>query len=396
MADTFYHIETPIFPRPRGPCKQANWVRRIRECIRHDRACVRQREIERRAFADLSLGPDPATMPGHDPLDDRQTDAGSGELFRYCAGAGTRRTACRAYCMSKPAPLSLTKNTVSPPSAREPTSITVRLPTGEFDGVVQQVRPDTLKHQRIATHVRQRSDYISMARSAMTGASSRSVSWTSDPISVSEAASCLPADAGEREDIVDQLPHPGGAIPHHLQESLTLRVQLVRIILQQDIREAIDRAQRRTKIVRHGIGKGLQFLIGSRQSPDGLLQIARACRDQLLKALTMLQQRQLIAQCEVDAELQLPAGWEGIRRFLLVKPVRWAEWIIEAPKRHDAHAAGRSLTNGNPLLGRRTAMAGGPGLGLAVTSISSARGVAVPVGPRPRSGMRPGDFRIST
>ena len=155
----------------------------------------------------------------------------------------------------------------------------------------------------------------------MAGASSRSEVLNQLPHIGIRSGQLLPSDAGEREDIVNQMPHSCGAIPYHLQEPPALCVQLVRIILQQDIREAVDCAQRRTKIVRHGIGKGLQFLVGSRQPPDGPLQIVRPCRDELFEVLTMLQQRQLIAQCD-NAELQIARQFGKKSRFLLVKPVR--------------------------------------------------------------------------
>jgi hypothetical protein len=69
---------------------------------------------------------------------------------------------------------------------------------------------------------------------------------------------------GEGQQIVDEPARRQGRVDDVVQEALGLGVQLLGAVLQQ-LGIADDMAERRAQVVRHGIGEGLQLLIGAGQ-----------------------------------------------------------------------------------------------------------------------------------
>ena len=66
-------------------------------------------------------------------------------------------------------------------------------------------------------------------------------------------------DAREVQDFVDELSHPLGSVSHPQQVALAAFIELVVIIFQQCLAEAIDASERCTKIVGHRVRKRFEF-----------------------------------------------------------------------------------------------------------------------------------------
>ena len=70
------------------------------------------------------------------------------------------------------------------------------------------------------------------------------------------------ADARKAQDVVDQARHAAGVVPHYVQHALAFVIQFACIVLQQHARKSVDGAQRRAQVMRNGVGKSFQFLVG--------------------------------------------------------------------------------------------------------------------------------------
>ena len=60
---------------------------------------------------------------------------------------------------------------------------------------------------------------------------------------------CLPAEAGEAQQRVDQLPHPLRVVPDRVQEPLSLGIEGCGVVLEQHLGVAVDRAQWGAQVV---------------------------------------------------------------------------------------------------------------------------------------------------
>src|SRR5262249_49723183 len=74
-----------------------------------------------------------------------------------------------------------------------------------------------------------------------------------------------PPDPGECQQIIDQVAHSLCGFQNRLQVFLTLVVQRTRCVLLQQFRVTDEMAQRRPQVMRHGIGKRLELLVGHYQ-----------------------------------------------------------------------------------------------------------------------------------
>jgi len=73
----------------------------------------------------------------------------------------------------------------------------------------------------------------------------------------------LTTQTREAKQVVDEPAHLTGVVAHELQVLLRFGCELRRVLLQQDAREPIDRAQRCPQIVGDGIAESLELLVGS-------------------------------------------------------------------------------------------------------------------------------------
>lgn len=84
-------------------------------------------------------------------------------------------------------------------------------------------------------------------------------------------AQSLPAQAGKRQQIIDQFSHALGAFADDLKLTPAVLGQARTEILHDRLRKAIDRAQWRPQVVRHRVGKRFQFAIRRQQFRCALL-----------------------------------------------------------------------------------------------------------------------------
>ena len=98
---------------------------------------------------------------------------------------------------------------------------------------------------------------------------------------------CLPTDARERQDVVDQMPHPGGAI------RTTCRIRLPSVSSLSAY--SFTRICEKPSIARNGVRRScdteyandIQFPVGDLQALVGLRQIGGARGDQFLEVLVV-------------------------------------------------------------------------------------------------------------
>ena len=85
------------------------------------------------------------------------------------------------------------------------------------------------------------------------------------------------AHLGQPQQVVDQRAHALAGGPHPLQVPVSRGIHHVAVVLEQRLREAVDAAQRRAKIVRYGIGERLQLAVDQLQfgRPLGHLLLER-------------------------------------------------------------------------------------------------------------------------
>ena len=72
----------------------------------------------------------------------------------------------------------------------------------------------------------------------------------------------ISTQAGQRQDIVDELVHQLGRLPYILKVLAPLFVEAGAVVFQERQREPIDAAKGRAEIVRDGGAEGLQLLVG--------------------------------------------------------------------------------------------------------------------------------------
>ena len=90
----------------------------------------------------------------------------------------------------------------------------------------------------------------------------------------------FPAHAGQRQQALDEVAHPLGVAPDVAQQGLAVLVELRGVVIEQDLAVAMDRAQRRPQVMRHGVAEALKFLVGAQKIGgallDPVLQLGRA------------------------------------------------------------------------------------------------------------------------
>ena len=163
--------------------------------------------------------------------------------------------------MSKPAPLSRTKNVRGSP-ASAPTSIRAALALpGIFPGIAEQVLERDGQQPRIALGREPVGDDefdlpLGLTRAQLRRRPSARCA-TDRPAALKFAA----RDLRQCQHVVDELRHLLRRFPHIGQILLAVVVELVGIVLEQRQAEAVDAAQRRAQIVRHRIAEGFQLLV---------------------------------------------------------------------------------------------------------------------------------------
>jgi len=74
--------------------------------------------------------------------------------------------------------------------------------------------------------------------------------------------------------------HPLRVVPDVAEQGLAVLVELRGMVVEQDLAVAMDRAQRRPQVMRHGVAEALKFGVGAQQiggAPlDPVLQVGRA------------------------------------------------------------------------------------------------------------------------
>ena len=71
----------------------------------------------------------------------------------------------------------------------------------------------------------------------------------------------LAAEAGKRQQIVDQLTHAPGVLVDHSQQTLRLGFELRLVVFEENPGKAMNRAERRAQIVRHRVRERLQLRV---------------------------------------------------------------------------------------------------------------------------------------
>ena len=131
-----------------------------------------------------------------------------------------------------------------------------------------------------------------------------------------------PADAGELEQVVDQVLHPAGAVDGELDVAVGALVELARVAPLEHLGEARDLAQRLLQVVRGDVGELLELLVGA-------LELAR-----------LVDQRALgIAQRADLGDDPRPHGVDVPAQLLDLLRAGRLERALEVPAGDHAHAS---------------------------------------------------------
>src|SRR5581483_2915052 len=225
----------------------------------------RQREIEDGAAVDHSLGPHAPSVPLHDPLDDREADAGAFELLGAVEALEDPEELARVpHVETRPVVLDEVDRLALPATAAD---LDHRLgaPARELPGVADEVHEDLPDEPAVGERREQRSDVHARASLGIETPRLRDHRERQGGHVHAGLLETLPPHTREREQVVDQAPHLSCVFPHDAENPAAVVVQPRPVILDEDAREAVDRAQRGAKVVRHGVAERLQLLVRRRE-----------------------------------------------------------------------------------------------------------------------------------